>query len=159
MTMPELTMKRKADRTKLALMIEEMLKDRGVQFERREGGDYPGPREIQIHVVADRGVRVGVDLDGDSCQPNTFVLTWNAPDGVCFSEAMGMVNPYHFAKATTVAHGADQLLYLLDRDLEAFRSGRGFDDERVKLVEAREAARRAQTPIYANEAQTSAVAV
>jgi hypothetical protein len=101
---------RRRDRMIMAAALESLITQCGANWQRREGSSpYPGAQCIELQVSAARGLSVRVSLNGESCQPNVYVLSWHMQSG---SQAQlnqatfgGSVNPYHRQKATYVAHG------------------------------------------------------
>lgn len=122
--------RRAADRKKMAARLEQLITECGATFERREGGEFPGPRAIYLDVTAAQGLQVTVELDGDSCQPDVHVLSWNMKIGATaeLNDATfgGSVNPYHRHKATYVGHGFEDLCVQLKRGLNLAASGEAF---------------------------------
>lgn len=130
------TERRKADRRKMADELARRLREAGAVVEiEPEGSCSLSPRRIMLRVSATDGRRaatVGVDFDGQSCQPNIHVATWNTERRACFSDAMGYssLNPYHFGKATRVCEGFDTLASQLVVDTLLIVSGEAFSEER-----------------------------
>jgi hypothetical protein len=128
--MRPLSERRATDRAEMARRIESLVTECGATFERTEGGDYPGPRAIQIYVRAARGLCVRVEFDGASTQADTHVLSWHTDvDSTAELSAArfgGNVNPYHRQKATYIASGFDALCERLQFGLELAKSGAAF---------------------------------
>ncbi len=92
----------------------------GVTGTRKDARDWR-PREIMV-TLRKGPYYCRVDFDGDSRQ-DCLVIPWNVD---CRSAAKypahfpaGNVNPYHFAKATTVADDLEDALYWLERGFAA----------------------------------------
>jgi hypothetical protein len=123
---------RRRDRMIMATALESLITQCGAGWQRREGGTYPGAQCIQLQVNAARGLCVRVSLNGESCQPNIYVLSWHMQSGskAQLNQATfgGAVNPYHRQKATYVAFGFADLCAQLKSglmkaaDLSAFLS-------------------------------------
>jgi len=126
----ELSERRAADRKKMAALLEQVITECGATFERREGGQFPGPRNIRLEVSAAQGLQVAVNLNGDSRRPGTYLLSWNMEIGATaeLNDATfgGSVNPHHRHKASYVAHGFDDLCVQLKRGLDLAASGEAF---------------------------------
>jgi hypothetical protein len=125
-----LSVTRQADRLAMASRLEQLLTRCGAGFERHAGGVYPGPKCIRFSIEAARGLCVGVSFDGDSWQPNTYVLSWHMKLGstdelneVTFG---GSVNSFHRQKATYVAHGFADLCQQLEQGLSLATEGEGI---------------------------------
>lgn len=125
-----LSVKRTADRTRMALHAQELILACGATFERSEGGDYPGPRCVQLKVRAPGGLCVTVEFDGDSCQPDVYVLSWHIDIGsdAQLSNAVfgGAVNPHHLRKATYIASGFEDLCAKLKSGLQKAADGSAY---------------------------------
>jgi hypothetical protein len=130
MTAKVLTERRAADRTEMANGIAALVTECGATYDRLEGGAYPGPRAIQLYVQAARGLRVRVEFDGDSAQPDTHVLSWHMAvdaDGELNDATFGGdVNRFHRQKATYIAFGFEELCNRLRFGLELAASGKAF---------------------------------
>ncbi len=129
----KLTEKRKADRAKMADLLESAMIEAGASVTRPEP---LGDREIRLEVQVPGGAYIGVDFDGHSSQPDVHVITWNTQSDslFAFSAAMGSVNEFHFNKASRVAHGFDALLSVLRRDVALLLEGRGYSPERAAKI-------------------------
>lgn len=125
-----LSVKRQPDRLKMALALTALAESLGCTVERKEGGSYPGPRCIQLALQAPGGLCVTVSLDGDSWQPDTYVLSWHmaldSKNKLAPYPFGGSVNPHHFCKATNVAHGYESLQEQLQRGLVMARDGSAY---------------------------------
>lgn len=142
-----LTEKRKADREKMAAGVTELVTSLGMTVERDasglDGTVYEG-RRVSLELAGPRGVTVGVDFDGKSCQMDVYVLTWNTPlhnkgaDRVCFTANFGdMVNKFSRDKSTRIAYGFDHLQQILRTDIAKLNDGSAFDDAFAAEFEAR----------------------
>ena len=91
----------------------------------------PGASDYRVDIKAARGLRVTVEFERRSVQPNIYVLGWNVHYGsgarLADVFAPGHVNPYHRQKATSVAFGFDQLCAELVRCLTLARTGAAFE--------------------------------
>ena len=124
-----LTERRKADRAEMASRLEDLIIHCGAKVTREE----MGPREIWLNVEAPRGLRLTLDLDGDSVQPDVHVLSWHMAldSDACLSDRFyGSLNNYHFRKATTIAHGFDELCNAIETCLCDAADGTAFDADR-----------------------------
>lgn len=121
----ELSEKRAKDRDHMAALLTGALSRDGVSIERNPD---VGPREIELIISVDGGARVRVDFDGESVQPDVFVLGWHIDhkSDATFAPCMGDVNPFHHSKVTKVAYGFPALLDLLVADVSKLVSGEGY---------------------------------
>lgn len=130
MSTKQLSARRTKDLAEMARRVASLVTTCGATFECTEGGDYPGPRAIQLYVRAARGLCVRVEFDGDSAQPDTHVLSWHMDleSEARLSNARfgGNVNPHHMQKATYTACGFDALCERLQFGLELAKSGAAF---------------------------------
>jgi hypothetical protein len=114
----------------MATALETLITSCGATFERREGGTFPGPRCIRLYVTAAQGLCVGIHLDGNSSQPDVFVLSWHMASGATaeLNDATfgGSVNKFHRRKATYVACGFEDLRRQLEVGLRLAADGRAF---------------------------------
>lgn len=88
-----------------------------------------GPREIWVSIETPEGLRLTVDFDGASLQPDVHVLSWNSRTDATFKLAPGFapsVNPYHWHKATDICEGFDDLLATVARRLRSVADGSAF---------------------------------
>lgn len=126
-----LTEKRQKDRLKMAYEVTKLAEAHGATVERQ---DFSGlkPRSIDLLITAARGLSLSLDFDGQSCQPDVFVLSWHfrGVTDACLADAFGDLNRHHFRKATDIAHGFDDLMDILARRLAQAESGEAFDAER-----------------------------
>jgi len=136
--MPDITKlseTRKADRTKIAQLVSDVCSEFKIDHKwTREGFDEAYPKAHVIEIMAPRGVRCRIELDGDSCQPNVHVLPWNVAidSDARFSARFGSVNQAHHQKMTAVAYNTDGLLAHLRSCFRLINSGAAFDEEREK---------------------------
>lgn len=134
--MTALTERRKADRLKMALELVALATSLGATAAiEPEGSITYAPYRIVVRITAARGLRIAVDFDGKSCQPDVHVMSWHFDLNcdTCLSDRFGLlgtINLYHFRKATYVAHGFDALCLGLEYGLELARDGTAFDSVR-----------------------------
>ena len=124
---------RKKDRAEIAALVCATLCEMKIDHVwTREGFDPSYPKAHVIKVRAPKGLRVRIEIDGESCQPNVHVLPWNfdSKSDTCFSDAFGNINQCHFRKATLVAEGTDGLLAHLRAQLTKAIDGTAFSSER-----------------------------
>lgn len=126
----ELSVKRQADRLKMAQALTQLALDHDCTVQRTQGGTYPGPRCIQLALRAPGGLSVTVNLDAASWQPDTYVLNWHIASDSDRKLAPypfgGSVNPHHFCKATYVAQGFKHLVEQLRKGLEMAKNGTAY---------------------------------
>jgi len=136
-----LSARRKADRVKMAEIVDAICRDAGATVTSVRNLDNLFPRRVALRITAGRGAYTKVTFDGDSCQPDMHICTWNLPSGSAerFSAWMPIVNPHHFQKATLVAHGLYDLACALEDEIADTFSGRAFDEAR-KMEYARKTA-------------------
>ena len=126
MTKP-LTETRKADRAEMARQLEALILDKGATCEVRPS--IWGPRATTVAIETAHRLALSVDFDGDSSQPDTHVLSWHFKHGGAVKLQAGFapsVNPFHFRKATDIAHGFDELLSIISQRLDSVNSGAAF---------------------------------
>jgi hypothetical protein len=130
MTPVALTERRAADRKTMADAVEKLILACGATCTRLEGGGYPGPRAIQLDLVAPGGLELSVDFDGDSCQPDVYVLSWHmglhATLRLNNATFGGDVNACHQRKATYIARGFDDLCTQLKAGLLMAQDGTAY---------------------------------
>lgn len=122
------TERRKADRAAMAAIITEQATTAGAVVERLEPAPL-SPRGVWLHIQAPGGLRVTVDLDGDSCQPDVHVLAWNLSldSGRKMSPAFWYaVNRFHFGKCTEVREGFEPMLARVVEGVRAAVDGRAY---------------------------------
>ena len=121
------TEKRKADRLAMAAELETLIVASGAQYEREDNCSYY-PQAIRLHITANKGLQLTVDLDGKSCQPDVHVLSWHGlrGDDKLNSHTFGSVNTFHWGKATDVAYGFDALCSTLEDRLAKVQSSAAF---------------------------------
>jgi hypothetical protein len=134
--MKELTERRKADRAKMATIIAEIAREYGATAEiKPEGSTSYRQRRIMVKIVAQRGLCLNLDFDGQSVQPDIHVMSWhfNTDTDTCLSDkfgVLGSINPYHFRKATYIGEGFKDLCFALRYGLELAQNGEAFDEDR-----------------------------
>lgn len=124
---------RKGDRAKIAKLVSSLLSEMKVDHDWiREGFDECYKKAHVIRIQGPKGLRLRVELDGDSCQPNVHVLAWNfdTNSDTCFADKFGAINQCHYRKATLVAYGTDGLLHHLREHLTWALDGSAFSPER-----------------------------
>lgn len=119
---------RKADRAAMVAHVVRVVEECGATAIVEE----MRPRETWINIAAARGLRLTLDFDGESWQPNVHVLSWHFSTDcdTCFADAFGSLNRHHFRKATDTAEGMDELLSILRKRLEQAADGSAFSAER-----------------------------
>lgn len=124
-----LTERRKADRNKMAAMIESLCAETGATVERSERD-----REIRLDIRIG-AARVGIEFDGGSfnTQPDVYCMPWNvdwdsdARFSAAFGHAVGAsVNEAHRRKCMGFASGIDALLIRLRMAIECVTAGDAF---------------------------------
>lgn len=94
---------------------------------------YEEGRAIGTMFQAPGGLRVSVDFDGASPQPNVFVLSWHMPfeskRKLDVHFILGGVNMYHQQKATSVCRGFDDLVAELDDCWAKCADGDAYEDQ------------------------------
>lgn len=126
-----LTEKRQKDRLKMAYEVTKLAEASGAKVERQDFSGWK-PRSIDLLITTARGLSLALDFDGESVQPDVYVLSWHfrGTTDACLSDAFGNLNRYHYRKATDVAHGFDELLSVLAQRLDQALTGEAFDAER-----------------------------
>ena len=116
-----LSSSRKADRIFMAAALVALVKECGASCQVNPLDSYPGEREKKVVIDTPAGLELTVDIDGDSRQPDVYVLSWHmnwqAEDRLNNATFGGDVNPHHFRKATYVAYGFDDLCRQLRKGL------------------------------------------
>lgn len=130
-----LTEVKKADRERMATMIETLCISKGAQVV-RIAEDLCGPKEIVLEISMP-GIGVTVDFDGSKgvsedrdvyCMPWTTVTHGGARMTDAFGRAVGAsVNPHHRAKCMGFARGIDALLARLAAALDCIAQGQAFE--------------------------------
>ena len=119
---------RKSDRAEMVRQLVELVQSKDVEC-KVESPSIWGPRAVQVEIKAPRGLRLSVDFDGDSNQPDIHVLSWHFKHGgtaklqTTFAPS---VNTCHFRKATDIAYGFDALLNIIALRLDSAISGEAF---------------------------------
>lgn len=122
--MTGLTEKRAEDRETMAKAVVELAVRCGAKAEI----DVRTDRLILVNIEAGR-VKLTLDFDGNSCQPDSHVLSWwiGSSHGPRFaSDFAADVNSFHWLKATDFAEGFDKLCEVLEYRLIKIRDGRAF---------------------------------
>lgn len=131
--MTTFTEKKKADRAKMAEIVRALAVEMGceAEIEDKPYGEI-SPQMVMVKIRTDRGLKLTIDFDGKSCQPDVHVMSWHMDTKVDtrLADAFGDINPYHFCKATDVAYGFDSLIRILSRKLELCRTGAAYSPER-----------------------------
>lgn len=120
----ELTERRKADRAAMTKLIAEIAASHGAAVD--IASDQPN--DVRIEIEHPAGLRCYVWLSGRSIQPDIHVIPWHLAVGCSrrLDPSFGDVNPYHFRKATHVAHGWSALAAEIERGLVAASNGSAF---------------------------------
>jgi hypothetical protein len=116
---------RKADRQKMAEKLAAAMTAAGAASVTVEPCSY-APQRIDVRINAPGGATILVYFDGQSCQPNVHVATWNTRGPVFLSPILGNVNPCHFGKMNVVGHGIDNLIQQLEQHMRRFVDGSGY---------------------------------
>lgn len=116
---------RAADREAMAKQLQLLIGECGATYEREAA-----QRAIFLHISAPGGLCLTMDLDGDSPQPNVYLLSWHMShtserrlNDATFG---GNVNPHHRRKATYLAHGFEDLKVQLSRGLKMAADGSAY---------------------------------
>lgn len=85
-------------------------------------------RASAIEIEGSTGLSVTIDFDGDSCQPDVFVVSWHMalrrpPNTIIRGDFAGDRNPYHKLKATDVFRGFEQLIRHMSIRLQRIAEG------------------------------------
>lgn len=125
-----LSERRAADRTEMAKGVMALVAACGATATQACGADYLGPHTVGISITTPRGLCLTVDFEGDSWQPDVYVMSWHmafdAVDTLEDATFGGSVNPHHFRKATYVAYGYEDLCKQLKKGLDLAISGKAF---------------------------------
>ena len=131
--MNNFTERRKSDRVKMLAGVEALLQRLKVDYQITTD-ELLGmcPRRVALELTLPRGLQLTIDFDGDSPQPDVFVLSWHMSTASSTCLAFGVfdsINNYHFQKATDVARGFDRLLQVLESRILAAQDGGAFSQE------------------------------
>lgn len=124
-----LTEKRKADREAMAIEIASLWGGEGFKATIIPSMNvYPGKRCIMVDLEGPHGLRVSPRFNGDSWQPDTFVLSWHMSTNATAKLAgiFDSVNPIHRHKATDIAEGFEDLKRLLTIRRAQLQDGSAF---------------------------------
>lgn len=126
--MKNLSETRKADREKMAVMVENLAARYGWQFYRCE---YVNPAEcVRVHIIGPRGLAASIEFERHSGQTDNYCIPWhfdakpsNRDDGALLTEQFGRfqgsaVNSCHRRKCTAFARGIETLLDKLEVAME-----------------------------------------
>lgn len=130
---PPLSVRRKADRAKMAAAIRATAEAAGASFTlEAENG-----RELLATVNGPRGLSVSLWLRADALDPDVFCLPWHfasdAPEGIRLAPAFGDVrfgdvNPHHARKCTMCVEGFGATLAVLASRLRMAADGSAFEE-------------------------------
>ena len=129
------TERRKADRTAMAKAVAAIAHEKGIAATITSEGDpsnYLGDRAVFVTLEGPRGLGLTIDFDGNSCQPDTHVLSWYIGTKHDTRFATGFapsINTIHRHKATDIAEGFEELCALLQCRLDAVANGSAFEGE------------------------------
>ncbi|MEQ8308062.1 MAG: hypothetical protein RIA09_16010 [Hoeflea sp.] len=129
----ELSETRKADRQKIAQLVSDVCAEHQIDHSwTREGFVEGYPKAHVIRIDAGEGLKVSVEIDGDSVQPNTWVLAWHIDvnSDTRLANSFGDINPFHFQKCTEVAWNTFGLLDHLRSKFALIAAGKAFDEDR-----------------------------
>jgi hypothetical protein len=127
-----LTERRKADRAAMAAQVAALATGHGFRAEIHPEPTFLGQRCTDVLLSFPHELTVRVWFDGQSCHRpewDTYVLSWctEGEDGWRLApHAFADVNPYNGCKATDVARGFGNLLYVLGRRFAAIADGSAF---------------------------------
>lgn len=124
--------KRKADRLTMAQQLADAMLAAGAVSAKVEPAHPYHPRAVNVAVEAPGGAYIGIDIDGDL--PDCIGGTWNTPQGVFLSPALGDVNPFHWGKLNVYCRDVEHLTWLLERHVAMLADGSGYlphDDRRI----------------------------
>ena len=131
--MPNLTEKKKADRIKMAELVRALAVEMGLTAEvvDKPFGDM-SPHMIMVKIRSKEGLKLHVDFDGKTSQPDVHVLSWHMDTDVDtrLADAFGDINRFHYCKATDIAYGTDELLRILAWKFLKIQNGTAFSPER-----------------------------
>lgn len=121
------TCRRAADREYIATALGELSTRQKLQFGR---DDDPLNRTILVHLQAESGLCVTVELDGTASVPDMHLLSWNIQpestrqlNNATFG---GNVNQHHRRKATYIAYGFDELITQLEKGFMMANDGSAY---------------------------------
>lgn len=139
----KLSASRKADRAIMADRLAAAMLEAGAASATISVREW-SPRETTVAIVAPGGAYINVDIDGDL--PDVIGGTWNTPQGVYLSPALGNVNPFHYGKLNVYGYGDDieALTRQLASDIACFADGCGYltnDSPQLVAMRARYAER------------------
>jgi hypothetical protein len=129
----ELSETRKPDRQKIAQLVSELCSEYKIDHSwTREGFVEGYPKAHVIQIDAGEGLKVSVEIDGDSVQPNTWVLAWHIGfnSDARLADSFGDINKFHFQKCTEVARSTFGLIDHLRSKFELIADGKAFDEKR-----------------------------
>lgn len=124
---------RKPDRQIIAQLVSEVCTEFQIDHSwTREGFDEMHPRAHVIQIMAPQGLRVRIEIDGESCQHNVHVLCWHIDlnSDTRLADSFGSINTHHFQKCTEVAYGTFGLIEHLRQKFQLIRDGKAFSAER-----------------------------
>jgi hypothetical protein len=127
--MTTLDERRKGDRDKMATAIlGDWIAAPGFTAEREDNWPGDNPRCVMLKLSAPNGLRLNLDFNGSSWQPNVYVLSWYIDIGhaKCLAPIFGSVNEYHRQKATDIVEGFQALRDLLSRRITEIQRGDAF---------------------------------
>ena len=126
-----LTERRKADRDEMAKRIQALAASYGIPTT-RDPDPYPlGERETWVFIKPENGPHLTLDFDGDSWQPDVFVLSWHMDLGDPRIIAPGFtrsINEHHRRKATDVCEGFTALEATLTARFDCIARGAALVD-------------------------------
>jgi len=130
----QLNVARAADRETMARQVEALVaKYRAWTCERDDVIDGTEGRELWLNLSGPHGLKLTLDLDGDSHQQRqgTFVLSWHGVDAdVRLAPTFApSVNTFHWHKATDVCEGWADVLAVLARRLQSACDGSAFSTQ------------------------------
>lgn len=125
---------RRVDRMVMLNIVAALVVECGARVIEREDepGCFLGTRACLVTLETENGLRLTVDFDGASTQPNIHVLSWYIAtdhkwDAVKLAPGFApSVNPYHWHKATDICEGFESLCATLRKRLASARDGTAF---------------------------------
>lgn len=118
--------RRAKDRAQMLDIVERLCVHHGVPY---SPISYPKSREVGFDINGETGLSVRVAFDGESWQPNVYVLSWHMRTSskeiirLDFPNRHEDVNPYHRRKATDVCCGFYDLIVTLSVRLKRIADG------------------------------------